>query len=867
MKSSIENNLICFYRVKELRRNASSASTSRSMNVAMSNILMNIPASGPSLFQPSNVLCSSTPMRQSTKQFTNKGAAELHLDPSETPLRGPGARRKTSSAGSRVRNSSANTSVNTSVARSANTSVASKVSLVRHVAQQNVIPTVSNSNTKQNVSSNSESDQTDTDSNNITGPQKPIDIGPSAQLTNILAPKKNQGNVSNINASQNIPVLKSTDTENDFPTTDFNDEELNDLNRTGGKQNVAASVPAFSVPRNKQTGSDDINSENRLGAQSGISQISSVSASVPVLRKKMYTSGQTESKASPVLPNDIQNEKQPVVKETQHRGESDMKYPANNGAGNGSVKDTNTQVLNLKMPKVMSQSEKQSAYFTSENNKSGSEQKTQNLNEKTKATNGIALEVRSEMGAGDRPNLPLRIPSLTHESIDDDMLFDPPSVDQRPEIQRTLSDRSGGLLSPPTPRTTPRVPQDPSLEPEIPAVLPAKSSDLTTFSQRSPRWFLQNHNNNNGHVIQQTGYRPEPFKTEVTKNDSGTSAGNAVNGREIPSHNPPNQFQIPTGDFDQPKTAALERHDSFKEKRQAVIERYMNNNSFSKHGDSNSTGNKDKPNSVYDPSSQILEKLDKLSQKSAKPKSDIKEQIEEPISANWFETPANHDAHVAASFVRPKAGSEDNPGITDAKGKLSKLSKDRNDCDETDLKKVDYDSITLNGNVSGNKSMHSDSGIASESTFTKSDRSKADDQKNVRDYFSDSGARPKQNTNIGNPNRQVPSPKNFRQAFNDSPVFKDIVSGSPKGPRSNSPVSNSSNKSNGVIKTEKIKPGAVFSPIHPQPVTTSDGATKSTAAVSKDIIHPTPVGKASSDSNWRATHGDSETTNGAIDFK
>ena len=835
----------------------------------MSNILMNIPASAPSLFQPSNVLCSSTPMRQSTKQFTNRGA-ELHLDPSETPLRGPGARRKTSSAASRGKNSSANTSINTSVA--------SKVSVLRHVAPQNVTPAVSNTNTKQNVSSNSESDQTDTDSNNITGPQKPINIGPSAQLANILAPKKSHGNIPNIGASQNIPVIKSTDTENDFPTTDFNDEELNDLNRTGGKQNVAASVPAFSAAGSQQTGAGDSNAENRFGAQSMNSQISSVSASVPVLRQKMYTSAQTESKASPGITNDIKTElKQPVVKETQQGAGSDMKHHLNSGVNCASVKGSNTPVLNFEKPKIMPQTETQSACFTSQNNKSGSEQKTPNVNDKTD-TYIPAVGVRSEIGGGHRPGPPLRIPSLAHESIDDDMLFDPPSVDQRPGIQRTLSDRSGGLLSPPTPRTTPRVPQDPSLEPEIPAVLPAKSSDLTTFSQRSPRWFLQNHNNNNAHVNQQTGYRPEPVKAYVRKDNSDMMAGNDVANKENLSNSTSNQFQIPTDNSSKPKTAGIDRQDSLLEKRKAVIDRYMNNNSsMPRQGDNSSTRNKEKPNSVYDPSSEILEKLDKLSQKSAKAKSEPREELKEPISVDWFATPADHDTHVAASVTRPKARSEDNGGVIDAKGKISKLSSDIHDPDETDLKVADDEQTILHGNMSENKSMHSDSGIVSESTFTKSNSSKADDQKNVKGYFSDTGARPKQNMNTGSSNRQVSSPNTFRQAFNSSPVFKDIVSGSPTGPRSNSPLSNRGDISsspltvksnNGAIKTEKIKPGAVFSPIHPQPVT-SDGSAKSTTAVSKDIIHPTPVAKgvSSSDSSRRSSHGDNGATNGAIDLK
>ena len=113
--------------------------------------------------------------------------------------------------------------------------------------------------------------------------------------------------------------------------------------------------------------------------------------------------------------------------------------------------------------------------------------------------------------------------------------------------------------------------------------------------------------------------------------------------------------------------------------------------------------------------------------------------------------------------------------------------------------------------------------------------------------------------------------------FNNSPVFKDIVSGSPTDLKSNSPLlerdDNSSSpfsgkSSNGVIKTDKIKAGAVFSPIHPQPVT-SAGLAKSTVAVSKDIVHPTPMAKvaASTDSHRKRSKSESGTTNGTIDLK
>jgi hypothetical protein len=54
-----------------------------------------------------------------------------------------------------------------------------------------------------------------------------------------------------------------------------------------------------------------------------------------------------------------------------------------------------------------------------------------------------------------------------------------------------------------------KTPQDPSMHPILPAVMPAKSSDLTIFSQRSPARFKS-------HLYQQE-LEPPPFPLALVK--------------------------------------------------------------------------------------------------------------------------------------------------------------------------------------------------------------------------------------------------------------------------------------------------------------------------------------------------------------
>ncbi|XP_053406268.1 kinesin-related protein 3-like [Mercenaria mercenaria] len=791
-------------RVKELRRGAQSApSTSRSTNVAMSNILMNIPASAPSIFQPSNILCSSTPMRQSTRQFTNRNAsADLHLDPSETPIRGPGARRKTSSALSRSESKSQNSSHRAGTSFSSSTS--SKSQVTRHVA-----PNVINSGNKQNLSSNSESDQTESDSCNMTGPQKPVNL-PNQMLNiqnqsgnnkstysrkNMYVSKSSNlgGQTAVSNTSQNIPVIKSSDTDNDFPTTDFNneEEELNDLNRTGDKNNVAASVPVFpstNSGKSETQSGDKLDKEKTAFSSGAQSRLSSVSASVPVLRKKNYVENQTGSQVDSRCQTEL-----PQSEQRQNEGSS---RPQAN-SGNSQPYRNNSQLNEGSQP-------------SSAKSASTSVSKTKDLDVETKTTDN---------------RLRLRMPSTLTESFNEDLLFDSPSIDQRVWTPRTPSENSG---------TQPRIPQDPSLQPEIPAVLPAKSTELTTFSQ-SPRWHLNKNQSNYPVPAQQPqGFRPEPLRTfpKEKSENRPTDVGNHTN------------VQNNSAVYTDNRQRQLDPDNT---KRTPYVIPKSGENHFS------NVNTHTKPGSDSD-----------MSKKTAWAPNSVKQEEKEehePISANWFTTPADHETHLTKSVSEKKLFEN-----TDRKSIVPK--RDREDSKSgMNLQDVDDEYLPMARNVDKNRSAHSDSGILSAVSDTECKQSQITTSKTSKNtgnaagyqnsnfakpgYFSDSGA---DANGFISKHRLVHSPVTSRQSSNTSPVIKDYVSLSPvneqatnfskKSEREVNSVSPASGmSSNGVLKTEKLKVGATFSPIHPQPVTNSK--VSKSVAVSKDILHPTPLGKIS----------------------
>ncbi|KAH3840405.1 kinesin-related protein 3-like [Dreissena polymorpha] len=806
-------------RVKELRRSGQGgqaglppppSSVRSSANVAMSNILMNIPASAPSIFQPSNILCSSTPMRQSTKQFTNQGSnSELNLDPSETPIRGPGARaRKTATVAARNESRAVSSSVRGSSADSVSVSHLSatkpviKTPMTRHFAPQVVSNVASN---KQNQSSNSESDQTDTDSCNVTGPQRATAIANFQQMknqdNNFTAKTDNSGRKI-VSSSQYIPpVVKSSDTDNDFPTTDFNnEEELNDLNRTAGKGAVAASVPAFPIGISRGNGASGVSQQPtpNSGASNpsrAASKMSSVSASVPLLRKKIYSESSNQ--------NHPDAEEQNGLKQAVGAASQGIVLNSESGLDTGSGRNLST------------------------GGSSNSNQITRDASKGMALSSAKKKDIETISNAPQRPHL--RIPSPMLDTLDDDRLFEPGSMDQRMWTPRTPIESAG---------TQPRFPQNPSLQPEIPAVLPAKSTELASFSQ-SPRFNLNKHQHTPAPVPVQQGFRPEPIRT-VTRTTSD-------------NHLP----QTQTNNFKEKDVKQSESSPA--EKSSHVIPKQSSNYFPSNNTKLKETGSQ--ITSVQNPGNNKQEQS-----ASARPSKG-------PISANWFDTPADHDTHIALSTKDRRLNSNVSDETSSLKSDKASVKSDR---ESLGLKAEGDEYLPIQRKNDRNNSAHSDSGIvsvASDSALDTYNRFTQPNQisKNVREkskssyhfsdfarpgYFSDSANR---NEFSSEPNRVLHSPVTTRQTNNGSPVIREYISQSPvqngeksikqdRGGTSQTngakvtpdiPSEGSSQGSNGAVKTEKLQTGACFSPIHPQPVTANKPA-KSSAALSKDILHPTP---------------------------
>ncbi|BFY97058.1 hypothetical protein BsWGS_00098 [Bradybaena similaris] len=180
-------------RVKELRRDSSKTGT---VGQAM-NLLMNIPPTAHSIFHPSNILSSSTPVRVSShpRRERSQTPIDLYLDPAESPLRGHNLQRK------QKENLKSH---HGHPAPQAPPAIYSRSSAHATAASQG-------SSAPPPDASPSESDQTDTDSCNVTYP-----VSAAARTSN-----------------RYVPVARSTDTEFDFPTSDFNNiENINDLNRS-----------------------------------------------------------------------------------------------------------------------------------------------------------------------------------------------------------------------------------------------------------------------------------------------------------------------------------------------------------------------------------------------------------------------------------------------------------------------------------------------------------------------------------------------------------------------------------------------------------------------------------------------------------
>ncbi|XP_041371129.1 uncharacterized protein LOC121384701 [Gigantopelta aegis] len=219
-------------RVKELKRHTSSKgpTTRQAMN-----LLMNIPITAPSIFHPSSVPSTSTPMRPSARSNTTRQHTfeDSLLEQSTSPVRGHNVRRKT------ARSQPQQTTFHVSPPRTVTPARTKSASSSSHSVPQDVsVPVrktpVSKANitaapvTAHQVSSPSGSDRTDSESCNLTLPKNAPNPVESAPVTAVSAP--------------------STDSEFDFPTSDFNEAEgLNDLNKSDPPRTTAQTTMSTPV--------------------------------------------------------------------------------------------------------------------------------------------------------------------------------------------------------------------------------------------------------------------------------------------------------------------------------------------------------------------------------------------------------------------------------------------------------------------------------------------------------------------------------------------------------------------------------------------------------------------------------------------
>lgn len=268
-------------RVKELRRDSSKSGT---VGQAM-NLLMNIPPTAHSMFHPSNILSSSTPVRVSShpRRERSQTPIDLYLDPAETPLSGHNLQRKQKE---NLKNHHGQPIVQTSTGQS-------RIDSLNLVSSAPQTPPVIYSRSSAHATaasqgssapppdaSPSESDQTDTDSCNVTHP-----VSAAARTFN-----------------RYVPVARSTDTEFDFPTSDFNNiENINDLNRSTYQEEQ-------SLPRDKysrilsQIPTEDPAISAAAAAEIAVTPALLSNIKPPVLRPVVYRSVDSSTETASAEP-------------------------------------------------------------------------------------------------------------------------------------------------------------------------------------------------------------------------------------------------------------------------------------------------------------------------------------------------------------------------------------------------------------------------------------------------------------------------------------------------------------------------------------------------------------------------------------
>lgn len=700
---------------------------------------------------------------------------DLHLDPNETPIKGHGVKRKT-----------VNKSASKPIQPKPTPSVPTRSSVVRHVARSS--------------SSQSESDHVDSDSCNVDN--------------NVKTVKKS------VAGGQN--VIKSTDTENDFPTTDFNnDDELNDLNRTGGKYGTVS----VSGSTNQMAASDlklstaghplpvvDWSSHGAIPKSSQSSAVSTSSVK-PVLRQKVYKESEK-----------IETDGTPKNRETNHV----------NGSNNLSQPTTSTRSM-------------------------------------VPSTGAVTTPRLSDS----EPQHHNQFQPVLSESFEDDLLFDKPSfqsnLSHSHRTQRTPSNGDNGTnnLGLSRGRDGPlKTPQDPSMHPILPAVMPAKSSDLTIFSQRSPARFKS-------HLYQQE-LEPPPFPLALV---------NPTESRPKLARTPPPILTQSTADsqgFSRQHIDISAILEGANDQRKLHMERDAQRN-IQKTPEQEHRYQAGDMNVNYNESP-----IEQLHQEMS------------PLSTNqWYQTPANFASHIASSvqksvnissdqcneetksFKRTEENNNRYDKLNTVQSSVEKSSYLQNiecEVEETGLKTVE-DNLSeflpiqkrpgnTNKPAQSLTVAHKDVASRLKSAFSKNEttdqtRTKST-QNNLSSHHGDSGPTVTSDTiRTHSPKSHIHSRQHHKHssAFSDTDVYKNSHSNN-KGrqPNSRSPVSDRSALSktpvnqknshspvvralsnNAIIKTEKLNIGSAFSPIHPQPVTTSAISKTTVGNSHKELVHPKPV--------------------------
>lgn len=781
---------------------------------------MNIPLTTPSAFQPGNILCSSTPIKPKASRHTVARATmqDIHLDPNETPIKGHGVKRKTKPASA----SSSGSSITKPQIRKPTATVASRLSVVRHIPPRPTPdPVRSSPQQQQRHLEDSESDHTDSDSCNVSEKR-------------------------NVKTIPDVPVIKSTDTDNDFPTTDFNNEiELNDLNRTGGKNappsgnisnpqseavernpgvHLSSSGHPLPVIENqgyRSSGPSQPPHERGASPYRGNSPQGSSHRSPPVLRKKIYTepSGQTTSTATDSV-----------------------------------LRRFDSQVRNLPL---------NNNFMTNPNNN------VPRVSEMSQNASGKALTSAKPV---------LRHSPVSLDSVADDLLFDgpnPSSPSQKTPRTPGTGEMNSLILGLSRGNNVQlKTPQDPSVDPVLPAVMTAKSSDLTTFSQRSPGRFGRYNPEPppppfSLALVNPTESRPRILRTPppsqpVEKNrvshytpprqqhdrdssdgDNRTSPYQKYDDREIPPRKDFRLEDTPQGDdrftpdsYDGAKLLGNMNNCSVDSVQNGQYSRSRNEHDIDER---QSTRQNNLGGLSYE--SIDNDSIDRQFPESCDPVSLVEI---DPLSTNdWYTTPAKHAVHIISSVQKSTSSldyhlhpaSEYNRADHEMPEKPLEADKDTQGKFDADL--PEFLPIQKRPSRYEDRSVISRKDVASRlrSVFFK-DSTETAQKDNTSDYSPVDKSGILSSDHKGHTTTQ----SKFRPANTQE---KERVTES-RNDRDTSGNSHSSvSKFNSsAIKTEKLKgetrSGSAFIPIHPQPTTTTPITKQRVETENQDIAHPVP---------------------------